>query len=262
MAKELTNAMTKKTLASLLLASSLATAAAGCQDRPPQVIAIPSGMAEIDRPGQMTVTGQATLEVSPDCADMTITLSADNIKPGSAAKQLEQKTQAMIAALQKVGVETNDVKMSNLQLDPVYEPNPDGWATIKVHTYRAQITVTATTKDFTKIADILDAAASSGATSMSTQFRRSDLPELKKKVRDMALAAAKDKAAQTAKALGIKVGRVMSVAENQGGYMWSATYFPQVANSMQSQDSHVALGGSLQPLTLDVTIGFELGKQT
>ncbi len=249
--------MMKKTLASLLLASSLL---AGCQDRP-QVIAIPQ-TAEIDRPGQMTVTGQATLEVSPDCADMTITLSVDNLRPGSAAKELERKKQALISALGAIGVETADVKMSNLQLDPIYEPNAAGWATIKVHTYRAQITVTATTKDFTKIADILDAAASSGASQMSTQFWRSDLPELKKKVRDMALAAAKDKAAQTAKALGIRLGRVVSVAESQGGYMWHASYFPQVANVAESRDAGVSLGGSLQPLTLDVTIGFELAKQT
>ena len=56
---------------------------------------------------------------------------------------------------------------------------------------------------------------------------------------------------------------IVSVAENQGGYMWSATYFPQVANvAAEARDSSVALGGSLQPLTLDVTIGFELAKQT
>jgi uncharacterized protein len=252
--------MFKQSLAALVLASSLTA----CGDRTPQVIAVPSNSAEIDRPGQMTVTGQATLEVSPDCADLTITLAADNIKPGVAAKQLEAKKLALIAALNKIGVETGDVKLSNLQLDPIYEPNREGWATLAVRTYRAQITITATTKDFSKIADIMDTAASAGASSISNQFRRSDLPTLKKKVREMALAAAKDKAKQTADALGIKLGRVMSVAENQGGYMWNATYFPQYANAMETRNNATAvvLGGALQPLTLDVTIGFELAKQT
>ncbi|HEU4611365.1 MAG TPA: SIMPL domain-containing protein [Kofleriaceae bacterium] len=253
--------MFKSSLAALALASSLA---AGCGDRAPHVIAVPASTAEIDRPGQMTVNGQATLEVSPDCADLTITLSADDIKPGSAAKQLEAKKQTLISSLKKIGVETADIKLSNLQLDPIYEPNREGWATLKVRTYRAQITVTATTRDFSKIADIMDGAASAGASSISNQFRRSDLPALKKKVRDMALAAAKDKAKQTADALGIKLGRVISVAENQGGMMWRATYFPQVANSMETNDASgsVVLGGSLQPLTLDVTIGYELAKET
>jgi uncharacterized protein YggE len=253
-------AMLKQSLATLVLASSLTA----CADRAPQIIAVPSAGAEIDKPGQMTVNGQATLDVSPDCADLTITLVADHIKPGVAAKQLEAKKQALISSLKTIGVETADVKLSNLQLDPIYEPNPEGWATLKVRTYRAQITVTATTKDFSKIAEIMDTAASVGASSISNQFRRSDLPALKKKVRDMALAAAKDKAKQTADALGIKLGRVMSVAENQGGMMWHATYFPQVANAIETRDTSgaVTLGGSLQPLTLDVTIGFELANQT
>ena len=252
--------MLKQSLAALVLASSLTA----CGDRTPQVIAVPANVGDIDRPGNMTVTGQATLEVSPDCADLTITLAADNIKPGVAVKELEAKKQALIAALKKIGVETADVKLSTLNLDPIYEPNREGWAQLKVRTYRAQITVTATTKDFSKIADIMDTAANAGASSISNQFRRSDLPALKKKVRDMALAAAKDKAKQTADALGIRLGRVMSVAENQGGYMWQATYFPQVNNAMEVRDTTGAavLGGALQPLTLDVTIGFELSKQT
>lgn len=251
--------MFKNSLAALALASSLAA----CHDSRPQIIAVPAPTtAPISQPGQMTVTGQATLEVSPDCADLTITLSADSIRPGTATKELEAKKLALVAALNKIGVETTDVKVSTLTLDPIYEPNPDGWATIKVHTYRAQLTVTATTRDFSKIAGILDTSANAGATAMTTQFRRSDLAALKKKVRDMALAAAKDKAKQTADALGIKLGRITSVGENQGGYMWSATYFPQVANSMATSNSGVALGGSLQPLTLDVTIGYELATQT
>ena len=45
--------------------------------------------------------------------------------------------------------------------------------------------------------------------------------------------------------------------------MWSNYYFPQVANSMDFRNAEaVALGGALQPLTLDVTIGFELANQT
>lgn len=252
--------MLKKTLAALVLASSLTA----CGDRAPQVIAVPTPAVDMPHPGQMTVNGHAVLEVSPDCADMTITLIADQLRPGAATKQLDGKKLALVAALNKIGVETGEIKLSTLTLDPVFHQTTQGWTTSKVDSYRAQITVTATTRDFGKIADILDAAANAGATQMSTQFRRSDLPELKKKVRDMALKAAKEKAEQTTSALGIKLGRVVTIAENQGGYMWNQTYFPQAANSMETQNAPVAvtLGGSLQPLTLDVTIGYELAPET
>lgn len=250
--------MFKQTLAALVLTSSLAA----CGDRTPQLIGVPSSIADIARPGQMTVNGQATLEVSPDCADLTITLSVDQLRPGVAAKQLDARKHALLAGLATIGVGNADLKLSNLDLSPIYEPNPQGWATLKVATHRAQLTVTATTKDFGKIADIMDVAVTAGASSLSSQFRRSDLPSLKKQVRDLALAAAKDKAKQTAAALGINLGRVVSVAENQGGSMWSQTYFPQTANMVVTRDAATVLGGSLQPLTLDVTIGYELALET
>jgi uncharacterized protein YggE len=204
-------------------------------------------------PGQMTVTGTATLEVSPDCADLTMTLSADNLTPGPATAQVQREEEALVAALQKLGVEGADLKLSYQTLQPVYD---DHW--IKIRTYRAQITVTATTHDFTKIASLMEAGANAGATSLSSAFRRSDLAELKKKVRAMALTAAKDKATQTADTLGIKLGPIVSVAENAGGKMWSNEYFP---NAMASQASPATLGGAMEPLTLDVTIGYELTRE-
>lgn len=110
----------------------------------------------------------------------------------------------------------------------------------------------------------MEAGAEAGAIAMTSQFRRSDLPEMKKKVRDMALAAAQDKANQTAHALGIKIGRITSVAESQGGMMWNSMYFPQVANMASTSNgaSGPTLGGVLQPLTLDVTIAYELSVTT
>jgi uncharacterized protein YggE len=252
--------MLKKTLAAIALTSTLAGSLAACGDRAPHIIQVPAttAPADVEHPGAMAVNGQATLEVSPDCADLTITIGADNMSPGTAVKSLENKKLALIAALQKIGVETGQVKVSNLQLDPIYETNKLGIDILRVRTYRAGITLTATTRDFAKLGDMMNAAASSGATGMSTAFRRSDLPELKKKVRDMALAAAKAKAEQTASALGIKLGRVTSVAENPGGYMWNASYFPQNAAAVQDSSGNVAIGGSLQPLTLDISITYEL----
>jgi uncharacterized protein len=248
--------MLKKTLAALALAASLTA----CHDRE-RIVQVPAASIDVDKPGQMTVQGQATLEVSPDCADLTITLAGNNIRPGHATKELETKKQALVAALSKLGVESSEIKVSTLSLDPVFHQNADGVWTQRVDHYQAQLTITATTRDFAKIGEILDAAATAGATTMNTQFRRSDLAELKKKVRTMALNAAKDKAKQTADTLGIKLGRIVSVAENQGGYMWSQTYFPSNAFARDAAAA-VALGGSLQPLTLDVTIGYELATET
>ena len=253
---------TKPLLAALLLLSTASLGA--CAARTPQIITVAGGAIDPStQPGHMGVTGQATLEVSPDCADLTITIGAEDAKPGAAAKALDGKQRQLVAGLAATGASGTDVKMSNLELDPVYEQTLQGYTTTKISGYRAQLTITATTRDFGRIAAMLDAAATAGASAMATAFRRSDLPELKKQVRDMALKAAQAKAAQTAGTLGIKLGRITSVAENQGGQMWSQTYFPQVANTAQARDNSggaPTMGGSMQPLTLDVTIEFELAR--
>ena len=242
--------MLKSTLAALLLASSLTA----CHDR---VIAV-APPADVARPGTMMVTGTATLDVSPDCADLTMTLSADSLKPSTATATATAKEDALVANLKLLGVAESDIKLSLVNLEPIYDQTPDGWQ-VKVRTYRAQITVTATTHDFGKVSALMEAGANAGATSMSSAFRRSDLAALKTKVRDMALAAAKAKAKQTADGLGVTLGRVVSVSENAGGMMWNATYFPQ-ANAREADTAHVALGGTMQPLTLEISIGYELDR--
>jgi uncharacterized protein YggE len=251
--------MLKTTLGSLALASALFA----CSPPGPLIAMTAPSTGEAVRPGQMTVTGTATLEVSPDCADLTMTITADGARPGLATKGVKDKQQALIAGLAKIGIESSDIKLSYLDLHPVYAPNPEGWSTLKVATYRSSVTVTVTTKKFDLIGDIMEAGASSGGTTMSSQFRRSDMPELKKKVRDMALDAAKAKAAQTAKSLGIELGRVVTVVEAPAGQMWRTAYFPNNSNAMETTGAGptVAIGGALQPLTLDITIGFELASE-
>ncbi len=199
----------------------------------------------------MTVTGTATLDISPDCADLTMTIAIEQPRPGLATAAVQRNEQAVVAALEKAGVAEKDLKLSMLSLSPVYEQNQ------VIRGYQASITVTATTRDFSQISTLMDIGANAGATGMSSQFRRSDMDAQKQKVRDMAIAAAKAKAEQTAKDLGIPLGRVFSVSERPGGEMWGNAYFPQ-NNSVRTG----GIGGELQSLTLDVTIGYELPKET
>jgi uncharacterized protein YggE len=256
------NSMPKHTPARLTFAASLlaASLAAGACDRSAPHITI-APPAEVERPGGMTVTGSAVLDISPDCADLTMTIVGDGARPGQATAAVQRQQQELVAALEKLGVAGADLKLSYLRLDPVYAQTTLGIQTQRITGYRAEVTVTASTRRFELVSSIMEAGANAGASSMSSQFRRSDLAELKKQVRELALKAAKDKAAQTAKTLGIELGRIVSVAEAPAGAMWGSAYFPQVANEAVSRPASGTLGGALQSLTLDVTIAFELAKK-
>lgn len=239
-----------------MFAFALVSSVAACH---PQVISVPAaGSADGEKTGQLTVTGTATLDVSPDCADLTFTLGADAARPAEATQDVDRRETAFVAALAKLGVAPTEIKLTRVDLQPVFEQVEK--RTRLTH-YHSEMVVTATTHDFSKIADLMEAGAGAGATEMSSELRRSDMPALKKQVRDLALAAAKDKAEQTAHALGFKVGRVLTVGENQGGMMWDNAYFPR-PNISETRNAGAALGGVMQPLTLNVSVEFEIPRET
>src|ERR1700759_4940965 len=85
----------------------------GCHER---VIAVSPPVPE--NPGLMTVTGSAPLEVSPDCADLTMTLSPHTTGPGAATSAGDGKEQPLIAALTKQGAQPKAMNLSPATLEP------------------------------------------------------------------------------------------------------------------------------------------------
>lgn len=243
----MTNAMR-----SLLLLCTLAA----CSARPaPVTIACP-GAADpaADRPGTMSVSGTAQLDIVPDTADMHIVLGVQQSRPKTAATAVRVKQQALVKALGALGLGADDISLSRLSIDPVYD-----YKTGALTGYAAAITVTASTHDFDRLAEIMEAAANAGATGTSTDFRVADLAKLKSKVRDQALAALKAKAAQTSDALGIKLGRITTVAENQGGDAWAYNGSLVVANSVNNEPrTQTGTRADTQSLTLTITATYEL----
>jgi uncharacterized protein YggE len=78
-------------------------------------------------------------------------------------------------------------------------------------------------------------------------------------VRDQAMAALVAKADQTASALGLKLGRITTVAENQGGDAWAYNGSLAVANSVSFEPrTQTGARADTQSLTLTVTATYEL----
>ncbi len=236
----------------------LALALAACSSRPTPVTVACTGSdsaeAATPKPGSMSISGTATLEIVPDTADMHITLSAELARPKAAAKAVRAKQQALETALKGLGLGTDDISLSYLSISPVYDPKSGALVD-----YSAAITVTASTHDFDRLAELMEVAADAGATSTSTEFRVADLATLKKKVRDQAMTALKAKADQTASALGLKLGRITTVAENQGGDAWGWNGSLAVANSVNYEPrTQTGARADNQSLTLTVTATYEL----
>ena len=226
----------------------LALAAVACR--------APETHVHLDRPaeakpehGQFAVTGTAEVKVRPDVVDLHLTIAAEAPKAKAAAQQLRARQVELRAALVAAGIE------------PVYVY--DEHAPPRLRGYRATIDLTATTKQFETLPDVLEAAVTAGATNVTTERRVLDLPTHKREVRDLALAAAKAKAEQTASALGVKLGRITAISESSDdGTGWNGRWNRETVNIAQTAvAAPPSLGpmvGDAQTLTLTISLSYEL----
>jgi uncharacterized protein YggE len=232
----------------LLTLLALATPALAACSTPCQAATV-SGAGDPAHRRTLTVTGTATVDLVPDCLDVSLTLSTEGASPKQVMGELRAKQAVLVKALLATGVAPGDVKLSGLSLSPTYD---DSRRVIKG--YVASIAVVASTKKLDMVGDIMEAASIAGTQNMSTTYRVNDLPSYKKKVRKLALDAAAEKARETAGALGTHLGHVAEVAESAGEY-----YSGSLSNSYQrSASGDSQLSPEMQPLTLSINVVYEL----
>jgi uncharacterized protein YggE len=241
----------------LAVALFLAAGLAACRAEPPAVTVV----ADKGTIGHgLVVTGTATLQVSPDCADLTMTVTATAPRPGAAVEQVRARQAALVAALRRRGAADADLALSTVSIAPHVE-----WIEQRsvAKGYDARITITVTTRKLDQIAALMEAGADAGVTEMTSQLRRSDLETLKAKVREQALLAARDKARRTAATLELDLGRITAVAEQSPSPLYSGAYVPRVANVVTAEAAAgQPLAGEAQALTLDVTVTYDLPART
>src|SRR5260370_34008880 len=133
-------------LAAAIIAGTLLAAPALAQTMPPAVI---------------SVTGEATVSVAPDLAqiDGGVTSEAKTAREASDANNAAMGR--VLLALKGAGIEEKDFQTSPLSLPPQSAPNRTGPSAIVG--YRASNRVTIRLRDVTKVANVIDTLVAAGA---------------------------------------------------------------------------------------------------
>jgi uncharacterized protein YggE len=155
--------------------------------------------------------GKATM--TPDIAVMTFGISSTNKSVSEAQKQNSKEMNALIDKIKATGVLETDLQTKDYSAYEKTEWNPvtqksesAGW--IVSQSLAVKI------RDAQKISTIVEIAGQNGATSISgPTFTVDDQSKYEAVAREMALADAKQKADTIAKALGLKIDRVVSYSE-------------------------------------------------
>jgi uncharacterized protein YggE len=218
--------------------------------------AISPAFAETQPPA-ISVSGEATISVPPDLAEINggVTTEAKNARDASAANN--KAMSAVLQALKASGVAEKDIQTSRLSLQPQSAPIKGNNGPMQIVGYRASNRVTVTVRDVTKVANAIDALVSSGANDISgISFMVSQASKLLDVARAKAIDDAHRKADIYARAAGVTLGAPLSISE-QG--MPGPMPYRKMAAAM-ADSAPVAPGE--ETLRVSVSVSYEIKPKT
>jgi uncharacterized protein YggE len=161
----------------------------------------------------------------------------------------------VMAAIRDAGIADRDIQTAGISVQPQYryaENQPPA-----ITGYQASNTVNLKVRDIGKLGKVLDALVANGANQVNGPNFEVDQPEpAYDEARIAALHKAQARAETYAKALGLRVRRIVSVSEG-GGFQPPIPMMAMRAQSM-AKDTAVSPGETTLSVSLDVV--FELGR--
>jgi uncharacterized protein YggE len=201
----------------------------------------------------VNATGEVTRV--PDLAIITAGVVTRAASASSALQQAATRMQRVRAALKAAGIDDRDIQTSNINLEPqyVYESNQPP----KLNGYSATNQLSVRFRDIANAGKILDALVAQGANSINGPNLTIDHPEAAlDEARAKAVAAGRARADLYARALGMRVVRIVAVSES-GGYAVPPP-MPMVMQARAASDAETKIDPGEQKLQVNLAMVFEL----
>ena len=170
-----------------------------------------------EQPHTISVTGIGVAYGAPDIATAQIGVEYRDKDPGKAVDDASAKMAAVIAAIKGLGVDPKDIQTTNFSVSAQPDYDESG-KPIGTFTYVVNNSVNVTVRDLGQVGEVLGQAVGAGANSINgVSFTVSDQSRLEAEARDKAMADAKARAEQLAKAAGVTLDKPMSINEYSVG---------------------------------------------
>ena len=242
--------MRSSMIAALVLGAAIAPAGASAQVQtvPVQVPLISGTRLDVSATGEVTRV--------PDVA--IISAGVQTLQPTATAAIEENaaRMERVRAALKRAGIEDRDIQTSSINLNPEYHYDQN--RPPRLTGYRATNTVNVKFRDLKRTGAILDALVAEGANQINGPNLTIDKPEAAlDEARTKAIANGRARADLYARALGMRVVRLISVSEG-GGYHVPPP-MPMGAVMMAERGSaDTQIDPGTQQLQVSVSMSFEL----
>jgi uncharacterized protein YggE len=215
--------------------------------------AAPASAQEPTQP-RITVTGEASISVEPDVAQLRAGVVTDAKTAREAAEANSRTMNAVMAAVRALGIAERDVQTSRYSIQPTYEPaRPQR---DRISGFQATNSVTLKIRQIDKLGEIIDRLAVAGANSMGgVEFLVSDPSKQLDEARKQAIADARRRAELYASAAGVALGGVFSITEQSVGMP-----FPPMPMGRAAAAPETPIAPGERTLRLAVTVTFDLRR--
>lgn len=191
-------------LAALSLLAAAVPPGAGAQPAPPHAMSATGPV--------VTLSAEAQVERAPDLAVMSAGVVTDAPTASEAMRLNAERMAQVVAAVRRAGVAERDIQTSGLSLQPQYDYQ-DRRAPRLVG-YRASNQASVRLRDLARAGPVMDSLVAAGANQVSgPAFEIAEPDAALDAARSAAVAKARARADLYARALGLRVKRVISLSE-------------------------------------------------
>jgi uncharacterized protein len=165
-----------------------------------------------DQPTQITVTGSAYIAVKPDVAYIQLGVDIPKEILSEALSEAAEKTIAIVAALKQAGIAEEDIQTTAFSVRrEEYYPDSSSERRVRYHVINM---LNVTVRKIDTVNQVYTIAFDAGAnTTENIYFGLVDARPLTAKVRQTAFENAQTHAAELAKMMGGKLGKIISMSE-------------------------------------------------
>lgn len=185
----------------------------------------------------ISIKGESEIDAQPDIAVFSFNVTEQAKTTDIAQEAVTEKISKILVSLDAAGVEKEDIKTQSYSITPKYE-----WVKIQQKQQETSVDgliyypgedkksvqtgfnvsqrVELTVRDLDIVGELLVVLGTEGVQNLNgPNFKIEDPAALEEKVRALAIKDAKIKAKRLAKDLDVRLGKVVSFNENNGGYV-------------------------------------------
>ena len=164
----------------------------------------------------ITVTGEGTVQVTPDMATISLGVTTDGASAAEAMTANSKALQTVMDRLKSAGIEERDLQTSNLSLNPNWV-GYDAGQTPKIAGYVASNMLSVRVRALDSLGTVLDASITDGANTLNgITFDLAAPRPAQDEASKAAVADAKARAELLAAAAGVKLGKIETISEAAG----------------------------------------------